>query len=139
MMLVIRISGQVDLNRDIEEALHRLRIRKKYSAVLIKPTPENLSLLQKLRNNVAFGTIDKETLEELIKKRAVPLDKKTKINAKAIVDGLDKKSLAELGVKPFFRLHPPRKGIESKKHFGVGKGVLGDNREKINDLVRRML
>jgi len=116
-----------------------LRIRKKYSAVLIKPTPENLSLLQKLRNNVAFGTIDKETLEELIKKRAVPLDKKTKINAKAIVDGLDKKSLAELGVKPFFRLHPPRKGIESKKHFGVGKGVLGDNREKINDLVRRML
>lgn len=139
MILVIRISGQVDLDRDIEEALHRLRIRKKYSAVLIKPTPENLSLLQKLRNNVAFGTIDKETLEELIKKRAIPLDKKTKINAKSIVEGLDKKSLAELGVKPFFRLHPPRKGIESKKHFGVGKGVLGNNKEKINELVRRML
>jgi len=28
---------------------------------------------------------------------------------------------------------------ESKKHFGVGKGVLGDNKEKINELVRRML
>jgi len=36
-------------------------------------------------------------------------------------------------------LHPPRKGIESKKHFGVGKGVLGDNKEKINELLERML
>jgi large subunit ribosomal protein L30 len=42
-------------------------------------------------------------------------------------------------LKPFFRLHPPRKGIESKKHFGVGKGVLGNNGDGINDLVLRML
>ncbi len=41
--------------------------------------------------------------------------------------------------KNFFRLHPPRRGIESKKHFGVGKGVLGDNGEKINELLVRML
>ena len=31
------------------------------------------------------------------------------------------------------------KGIESKKHFNVGKGVLGDHKEKINDLIERML
>jgi|SRR3989344_3985982 len=139
MILVIRISGQVDLDSGIEEALNRLRIRKKYASVLIKATPENLKLLQKLRNNVAFGTIDNETLTELIKKRAHPINKEIKINPKTIVEGLEKKSLKELGIKTFFRLHPPRKGIESKKHFGVGKGVLGDNKEKINDLVRRML
>ncbi|KKL95423.1 hypothetical protein LCGC14_1854700, partial [marine sediment metagenome] len=43
----------------------------------------------------------------------------------------------KLNLKPFFRLHPPRKGIKSKLHFP--KGVLGDNKEKINDLVLRML
>ena len=45
----------------------------------------------------------------------------------------------EVNVKPFFRLHPPRKGIESKKHFGVGKGVLGNHKDKINKLIERML
>lgn len=138
-IIVIRISGQVDIDHDIKEALHRLRIRRKYSAVLVSPTKENLSLIKKLRNHTAFGTINKETLEELIEKRAVPINKKTKIDSKKIIEQLDKKSLKELGIKPFFRLHPPRKGIDSKKHFGVNRGVLGDNKEKINDLVRRML
>jgi len=36
-------------------------------------------------------------------------------------------------------IHPPRKGIESKKHFGVGKGVLGNNKKEINKLIERML
>jgi large subunit ribosomal protein L30 len=40
-------------------------------------------------------------------------------------------------IKPFFRLHPPRGGINSKEKFP--KGSLGDNQEKINELVRRML
>ena len=41
--------------------------------------------------------------------------------------------------KTFFKLHPPRGGIDSKKHFGVDRGVLGDNKDKINDLIKRML
>jgi hypothetical protein len=64
---------------------------------------------------------------------------KKKIDAEKIVAGLEKKTLSELGLKPFFRLHPPVKGIDSKIHFGRKKGVLGDNKDKINDLVRRML
>ena len=43
----------------------------------------------------------------------------------------------ELSIKPFFRLHPPRGGIKSKVHFP--KGVLGNNKEKINELIMRML
>ncbi len=139
MIIVIRISGQVGLNSDIKETLHRLRIRRKYTAVLVKPTTENMKLLQKLRNHLAFGTIDKETLQELIEKRALPIKKETKINPEKIAEEIENKSPTELGIKPFFRLHPPRKGIDSKKHFGVNKGVLGDNKEKINELVRRML
>ena len=139
MILIIRISGLVDVNGDEKEALHRLRMRRKYSAVLIKPTPENMSLLIKLRNLIAYGEIDKKTLTELIAKRGMAVDKSKKIDAEKVAEKLSESSLSELGLKPFFRLHPPRGGIDAKKHFGVKKGVLGDNGKGINDLVRRML
>ena len=139
MIIAIRISGMIDVPKPVQEALFRLRLRRKYAAVILKPSNETLKLLKKLRNLIAYGDISKETLAELIEKRAQPLNKQTKIDPKTIIESLEKKNLKELGIKPFFRLHPPRGGIESKKHFGVGKGVLGDNKEKINDLVKRML
>jgi len=138
MIIAIRISGQVGLNEEVKEALYRLKLRRKYSAVLLQETTENLKLLKKVRNNISYGKINEETLAELLAKRGQPLDKNKKINAKKIMSELEKKPLEKLGLKPFFRLHPPRKGIESKKHAGVGKGVLGEN-EKINELIGRML
>jgi|SRR3990167_7340389 len=139
MILIIRISGDVDINSDIREALFRLKLRRKYAAVLVKPNEQILKIINMLRNHIAFGGIDQETLLELIVRRGQPIDKKKKIKAEEIVSQLNKKDLSDLGLKPFFRLHPPRGGIESKKHFGVGKGVLGDNKKNINTLVKRML
>lgn len=139
MILVIRISGQVGISREEKETLYRIRIRRKYAATLLKPTQENLRLLKKVRNLISYGEIDKETLKELIEKRVRPLEnRKQKIDAEKIVTEIEKKSLKELSLKPFFRLHPPRGGIDAKKHAGSGKGVLGENK-KINELVRRML
>ena len=48
----------------------------------------------------------------------------------------ENKTLDGSGIKPFFRLHPPRGGINTKYHFP--KGVLGENKE-INKLILRML
>ncbi len=115
MISVIRISGDVNLNKEVRETLNRLRLRRKYSCIIIEePTEVQLGMIKKVKDFVAFGEINPETYKELLEKR------KTKI-------------------KNFFRLHPPRKGIDSKKHFGVKKGVLGNNKEKINELIRRML
>ncbi len=141
MILVIRISGDVDLTSEIKETLFRMRIRRKYSAVLIKPSPEALKLLRRVRDFVAFGDINKETLSLLLQKRAIPSKKGKKIDVKKIIEELEKRKLTEIEeIKPFFRLHPPRGGIDSKNHFGNSKkAVLGDNKDKINDLVRRML
>lgn len=140
LICLIRISGKVGLNRDIKETLHRLRLRRKYSCVVIKPTKEQWGMIRKVSNFVAFGEIEKNTFSELIEKRSQPIDKKKKVDSKKIVEGIENgKSYEDLGLKPFFRLHPPRKGIDSKVHFGKGKGVLGNNSEKINDLVVRML
>jgi large subunit ribosomal protein L30 len=140
MILVIRISGQVNLPEKVKETLSRLRLRKKYTAILLKPSTENQKLLKRIRNYIAYGDINPATLKELIKSRAVPQNKETEISPSQLIEDLEKKSLSQLKIKPFFRLHPPRGGIDAKKHFGVSpKAVLGDNKEKINDLVRRML
>lgn len=138
MIVVIRISGMVEIPQNIQEMLYRMRLRQKYATVIMHETPENAKILERVRNFVAFGKISESMLEQLIEIRGERFDKK-KIDAKKIVSELGKKDLEELGVKPFFRLHPPRRGIDSKKHFGVGKGVLGDNGEAINKLVERML
>lgn len=115
MICIIRISGQVGLRKEIVETLFRLRLRKKYSCIVLdKPTKEQLGMISKVKDFVAYGEISEELYKKLMEKR------KTKI-------------------KNFFRLHPPRKGIESKKHFGVGKGVLGNHKEKLNELLERML
>ena len=138
MFCVIRISGIVGLKKQIVETLNRLRLRRKYSCIVINPTKEQLGMIKKLRDFVAFGEIDEKTLEKLIEKRGQIIDKRKKIDAKKTAEKLEKgESYKELNLKPFFRLHPPRKGIKSKLHFP--KGVLGNNKEKINELVGRML
>lgn len=117
---IIRIKGEIGIKQPIKETLHRLRLRKKYSCVVFEnPSKEQLGMVNKVTNFVAFGEISDEVYKELVKNRGRK-DKEGKL-------------------KPFFRLHPPRGGIESKKHFGVGKGVLGNHKDKINELVRRML
>ena len=138
MITIIRISGMVKVNADIASTLDRFRLRRKYACVVIEETPENLGMLKKVRSFVAYGKTDEKVLQELIEKRGQPFDKTKKLNAKEIAEKIMKnKSMKDLEIKPFFRLHPPRKGINSKQHFP--KGVLGDNQEKINELIRRML
>jgi large subunit ribosomal protein L30 len=140
MIAIIRISGMVEIPREVQETLFRMRLRKKFCLVLLSEKPENIGMLKVVRNFVAFGGINRETLVELIKKRGKST-KKEKIDADKIaselLEGKTEKKLEDLGLKPFFSMHPPRGGIDSKIHSP--KGVLGDNKEKINDLIRRML
>lgn len=140
MILIIRIAGQVNLSEKTKETLHRVRLRRKYAAVILPPTPQNMKLLKRIRNYVAYGAIDHDTLIELIMKRGTPKEKGKKIDPEKTAQQLEKNALQSLEIKPFFRLHPPRGGIDAKNHFSTSKkAVLGDNKEKINDLVRRML
>jgi len=140
MIAVVRISGKVGIRKEIAETLNRIRTRRKYSCVVINPKREQAGMINKLKDFVAFGKINNETFEKLIKARGQLIDKSKKVDAKKVIEGVEKgKKYEEFNLKPFFRLHPPRKGIESKKHFGVGKGVLGNHGEKINELIERML
>jgi len=140
MICAIRIRGEVGLKKKVKETLHRLRLRKKYSCVVLNEKKEQMGMIKKMKDSVAYGKIDDKTFITLIETRGKAIDKKKKVDAKKVMEGiLNGKKYEELNLKPFFRLHPPRGGIDSKKHFGVKKGVLGNNKEKINELIERML
>lgn len=114
---VIRIKGQVGLNSDVKETLHRLRIRRKYACVVFEnPSDVHKGMIKSVRNFVAYGEMSDATYKKL-------------------VDARGKKD-SEGNLKPFFRLHPPRGGAKTKVHYP--KGILGENKE-MDKLVERML
>lgn len=114
MIAIIRIAGRVGIRRNAVETFQRLNLKRKYSClVLTNPTKQELGMLERIKDMVAYGAINKETYDELVKKRGSK-------------------------IKNVFRLHPPRGGIKSSKmHYP--QGVLGNNHDKINDLIKRML
>ena len=117
MIAVIRIRGQVGLNKEVKETLHRLRLRKKYVCVAFdKPTEAQLGMIKNLRNFISYGEISEDTYKQLVEKRG--------------------KKDTEGNLKPFFRLHPPRGGANTKFH--APKGILGENKE-MDKLLLRML
>lgn len=116
MIAVIRIKGQVALDKKVIETLHRLRIRKKYTCIAINPSEEEMGMIKSVRNFISYGEISEETYKKL-------------------VDARGKKD-TEGKLKPFFALHPPRGGANTKLHYP--KGVLGENKE-MDKLVERML
>jgi len=140
MIVAIRISGQVGLDKKIVETLNRLCLRKKYSCIVFPNNSIWGGMVKKVKDFVAYGNITEETFVKLIESRGKKIISSKKIDAKQIWKDIEAgKKYEELNLKPVFHLHPPRKGIDSKKHFGIKKGVLGDNKEKINDLILRML
>lgn len=139
LIAVIRIDGEVKLNPQIKATLYKLRLRRKFTCILADKSNKSVrGMVETVKFNVAYGTIDNETLVKLISKRGQNIDKKSKINPENVAQELlEGKKLTELGLKPFFRLHPPIKGIKSKLHYP--KGVLGNHGNNINKLIERML
>jgi large subunit ribosomal protein L30 len=139
MIAIIRISGLVKVRGKIEETLTRLRLGRKFVCILIDEKDKTkMGMLKKVKDYVAFGEIEKGMLTRLIEKRGKRIDKKEIKEPEKIAEAIlkDKKMPKEL--KPFFRLHPPRKGLKSsKKQFP--RGVLGNHKQDINKLIERML
>jgi large subunit ribosomal protein L30 len=138
LLAVVRIKGEVKVKPDVKDTLYRLRLRRKYSCVLINPENKNFNgMIYVIKHSVAYGEISEDILAKLIEARGKKIDNSKFDSAKVAKELIQGKKLSELGFKPFFRLHPPRKGINSKLQYP--KGVLGNNHEGINKLIERML
>jgi large subunit ribosomal protein L30 len=117
---IIRVRGPINVRKVVGDTLKMLKLHRKNYCVVIPDTPSYRGMIYKVKDYVTWGTIDEETLKLLTEKKG---EKKGE------------------NLKPFFRLNPPVKGFGRKgikKAFAVG-GALGDRKEKINDLIRRML
>ena len=135
MIAIIRISGDVKIREHIRETLRRLGLTRKYSCIVLdKPTEVESGMLKDIKDFVAFGELDAETYKELVEKRGYK-PKKTKGQPNTNF----KKEM-----RPVFRLHPARGGMNTKQHYAlengnIKRGVLGNHGKKINELVRKML
>lgn len=151
---VIRIRGKVGVSRRIEDTMSKLRLFKKNHCAIVKDTKDIRGMLNKIKDYCTFGEIDEKTFSELLSKRGrivgnkqldeAWLRKHGKLDLKQFVEKfmkgeIEMKDVA--GLKPYFKLSPPRKGFERagiKKPFSVG-GALGYRKEKINELIWRMI
>lgn len=150
---VIRVRGTVNVRHDIKKTLQMLRLHRVNHCVIVEENETFKGMLQKAKDYITWGELDKDTLVELIRKRGRligdrPVDdeyiksstpyKSVEEFAEAIIDGkIRYRDLPD--IKPVFRLSPPRKGYEGiKRAYSVG-GALGYRGKDINDLIKRMM
>ena len=147
--ITILIRGMVGMPIQIKKTLEYLRLYKKHNCSVLNLTQENLGMIKKVKDYVTYGTIEESQYKQILEKRGKLIGGK-KLD-KTLIDKVSKEyfenktNLREFKdkykLKATFNLHPPLKGFERKgvkMPFGKG-GVLGDRKDKIFDLVKKML
>ena len=154
LIAVIRIHGKTGLKKGIKDTFSMMRLYKKNNCIIIPNSPDMVGMINKVKEYVTWGEINEETIKILLSKRAKLARKKSLTEKylneklKLSLDEFTKKILAfELslrdlpGLKLFFKLSPPKGGFERggvKKQFASG-GVLGYRKDKINELLKKMI
>ncbi|MGZ4901457.1 MAG: 50S ribosomal protein L30 [Halobacteriota archaeon] len=148
---VIKMRGVVKSKPDVRRTLQLLNIERTNHCTLINENVHYKGMLQKVKDYVAWGPINFETLSTILgsrgmlegRKRLTDMHVKANTDydtidslAQAIIDGeASLQSVPQL--KSVLRLHPPRKG-----HKGIKKpfpeGVLGYHGDEINALLLQM-
>nr|WP_229234741.1 50S ribosomal protein L30 [Candidatus Methanoliparum sp. LAM-1] len=149
MYAAILLRSHVGVKKPIKDTLEMLRLYKINHCVFLEENEYNKGMLQKVKDFVAWGEVDKETLKIILEERGRLADNaKLKDLEDTPFESLDmfvesllsgKVNFKDIPtLKPVFRLHPPRKGHKGiKKSFKNG-GELGYHGDKINDLLLKM-
>jgi len=152
MYAVVQVRGTVKTRHEIKETLKMLRLHHINHCVFVPDTPEYLGMIRKVKDFVAYGEVDAETLETILRTRGRLTGNKPLTDeylkdastygsvgelAEALANGEVKlRDIPEL--KPVLRMHPPRKGYKTiKRTFNQG-GALGYYGKEINSLLYKM-
>jgi large subunit ribosomal protein L30 len=149
--LVIRIKGTVNIPYWANTTLDNLNLDKKFRATIIPENPETLGMLRKIKEVVAWVSIDAHFVREILEKKGrkagfKPLEKSDIPKEYESIDDLalaiadNRVTLSKLDrIKPWFALSPPKGGFKRKTKTQYSQeGVLGENKELI-EIVKRML
>ena len=154
MFAIIRLRGSVGVSPDIEYTLKLLRLHKVNHCVVVEENDYTKSMLQKVKDYVAWGEISEDMLVSLFETRGrlvgglrltdqyvreMSAFGSIKELAGAMLKGdLKPKQLMDYQIKPVFRLHPPRKGHKGIKRPMVKGGALSYHGSHINELLLKM-
>jgi large subunit ribosomal protein L30 len=152
MFAVIRIKGRVETRKKIEDTLQMLRLKHINNCTLVPETEDYRGMLNKAKDFITWGEINKETLVKMLEKRlraegdrrvdkevlkeATGFDSFEKFADELIAGKIRIKDFEK--IKSVFRLTPPSKGFKSVKD-AYPKGDLGYRKEEINELIERMI
>ena len=149
--MVVRVRGTIHAKHEIVETLRYLHLTRANHATVLPEIPEYKGMLVRAQGYITWGEADPETVGLLVHQRGVTTSG-AKVSRETLGKEIPAKDLPELtqsilaeglppvrGMRPLFRLKPPKGGWRStKKPFGLG-GALGYRGKAINDLVRRMV
>ena len=153
--LVIRVRSDRGVKPKIRDTMSMLNLTRVNHAVLIPDTPAYAGMLHKAKDYITWGEVDADTIATLISERGRLVGDKPVTNS-SVKSGSDYSTIKAVskaiasgdagtgdidGMKPVFRLHPPRgpKGWGGiKRSFTVG-GALGFRGEAIADWAGRMI
>ena len=154
-ILAVRLRGTAGDPPDVEKTLESLRLERTFQARLLENNDSITGMLRRVKTIVAWGEVSPDLLEGLLLKRGerdggVELDDgfvrlfgKPSLGdlARSVVSGeLGLQALWGPGLKPLFRLHPPRGGFKrSLRRAATDGGELGYRGTGINLLVKRMI
>jgi large subunit ribosomal protein L30 len=151
MIAAVRVRGRTGVKKGIQDTMSMLKLTRINHLVLLHEDPNYKGMLVKAKDYITWGEIDVETITQIITKRG-KLSGNVNVTEEYIKENTDYSSIEELakavaageanlehaGIKPVFRLHPPRKGYESTKQSFKEGGSLG-NRGNIDELVAKMI
>ena len=152
MIAAIRVRGRTGIRKDIEDTLKMLKLTRINHAVIIEDNPSYKGMLQKAKDYITWGEVDADSVTSLISKRG-KLPGNVKLTEEYVKENTDFSSIEDLskavvesgakledsGIKPVFRLHPPRKGDKDLIKTFAESGTLGYRGDKIGDLIKKMI
>ncbi len=151
-LLVVRVRGTINTPTPVRTTLLQLRLFKRHTATIIPDTPIYRGMLQTAKDWISWSSIDPATVEKILISRGQKIGGK-KINSedfkpwgfKSIKDMSKSISTGETalknieGLKPFFRLSPPKGGYKVSTRRSSGQGGILGQYSNLLTLTERML
>ncbi|MHA1968639.1 MAG: 50S ribosomal protein L30 [Candidatus Hodarchaeales archaeon] len=151
---MIRVRSRIDRSVSIKKTLELLRLNRTNHCVIIDNRETYRGMLQKAKDTLTWGELDFQTMKDLLIKRGKLQGGKRLtedyIQKNTDFKGVDdfvkqflnfKADLSDIeGLKPVFRLHPPRKGhsrLGVKYNYTLG-GAVGYRGNEISGLITKM-
>ena len=153
--LVVRMKGTVNIPNWAKTTLDNLHLQKKFRATLIPENEQTLGMLQKIKEVVAWTSVEESFIREFVEKKGryssskllssnteSKKDNNNSPDIDSMISDISKNDsfLSKIsGLKPWFALNPPKGGFKRKsKTLYSQNGILGENDELL-DLVKRMM